>query len=161
MKRSTADRLAGLYPREWRNRFGDEFVDLLEIQPFGPGTLWDVAVAALNEHALTLNTKEAQVAYVSNVISLAGKPSGFIPLLCSFAALTTVVVALASGAGARQPDEGAAAHIFQVLIVAQAPMLAFFGLRWARKTTWAALTILIAQIFAIGVAIAPVWYFHL
>ena len=108
-----------------------------------------------------MNRCWVRVAYVSNVISLAGKPSGYIPILCSFAALTTVVVALASGAGARQPDEGAAAHIFQVLIVAQAPMLAFFGLRWTRKTTWAALTILIAQLFAIGVAIAPVWYFHL
>lgn len=161
MKRSTAERLARLYPQEWRNRFGDEFLDLLEGEPFDPGALWDVAVAALNEHVLNLTAKEAHVAYASNVVSLAGRPSGFIPLLCSFAALTTVFVALASAAGARHADEGAAAHIFQLLIFAQIPMLVFFGLRWARKATWAALTILVAQIIAIGVAIAPVWYFHL
>ena len=161
MRRSTAELLAGFYPREWRNRFGVEFVDLLEGQPLGADVVWDVAVAAMTEHVRYRTTAEARMAYASNVATLAGRPSAFIPLLCSFSALVTVVLALVATSGARQPDEGGAAHIFQLLIVAQAPMLAFFAFRWARKTTWAALTILAAQTFAIAVAIAPVWYFHL
>ncbi len=99
--------------------------------------------------------------YRSNLISFARKPSSFVPLLCSFAAFATVIVALLSSTGTRQSDEGAAAHIFQLLIVAQIPMLAFCGLRWARKPTWAALSVLAAQIAAIGIAVAPVWFFHL
>ncbi len=101
------------------------------------------------------------MAFASNVFSLAGRPSGFIPLLCSAAALGAVLLSLASTAGARQPDEGAAAHVFQLLIVAQLPMMAYFIFRWAREKSWAAVTVLAAQALAIALAIAPVWYFQL
>ena len=63
MRRSTAELLAGFYPREWRNRFGVEFVDLLEGQPLGADVVWDVAVAAMTEHVRYRTTAEARMAY--------------------------------------------------------------------------------------------------
>ena len=161
MRRSTAERLTRIYPRAWRDRFGDEFIDLLETQPFGAAVLWDVTVSAAVERGRALISAQTCMAYASNVGVLARRPSGFVPILCSLAALAIVLIALASSAGARRPDEGAAAHVFQLLIAAQMPMLAFFALRWARKARWAALTVLSAQALAIALALAPVWYFHL
>ena len=54
MRRSTAERLTRIYPRAWRDRFGDEFIDLLETQPFGAAVLWDVTVSAAMERGRAL-----------------------------------------------------------------------------------------------------------
>ena len=161
MRRSTALRLACLYPDAWRKRFGEEFADLLERQPFDARLVVDVARAAMIEHVLNITTTEARVAYAANVRGLVGQPSGFIPLICSWVALGTAVVVGASTAGVKPADEGAAAHIFQLLIAAQFPIIAYFIFRWARGRRGAAFTVVAAQTLAIGTAIAPVWYFHL
>ena len=161
MRRSTAERLARLYPGAWRSRFGEEFVDFLEIEPFGVGVVWDVARAAMNEHVLNLTAKEARVAYSANVRVLVGQPSGYIPMLFSSVALGAALFGIASTAGARQADEGVAAHVFQLLIVAQVPIIAYFVIRWARGRSWATLTVVAGQVLAIASAMAPVWFFHL
>ena len=51
-------------------------------------------------------------------LSILKKPSAFLPLIMSFAALATVLVHIAIYGVARQADEGAAAHIWQVLMAA-------------------------------------------
>jgi hypothetical protein len=48
--------------------------------------------------------------------SILKKPSAFLPLAMSFAALATVLVHVAIFGVARQADEGAAAHIWQILM---------------------------------------------
>ena len=61
------------------------------------------------------------------------KPSAFLPLGMSFAALATVVIHIILFGVVHQADEGAAAHIFQLLIVAEVPVVAFFTIKWLPK----------------------------
>jgi hypothetical protein len=163
MKRSTAERLASLYPKAWRARFEAEFVDLLEEQPFGPRLLLDVASFATLERLFNPSGSEthAMTPYPTSVIALARRPSGFVPLLMSMTALAIVLWTLATAGPVRQADEGAAAHLFQLLIVGEVPLLAFFLWRWLRQDARAALTLLAIHAGAIGLAFLPVWWLGL
>jgi len=79
----------------------------------------------------------------------------------SFAALATLVVHLALFGTARETDEGAAAHIWQLLMGGQAPIIAFFAIRWLPQTPRQALPILALQVGAALAAMAPVFLLHL
>ncbi|MGH9411298.1 MAG: hypothetical protein ACRD1V_17830 [Vicinamibacterales bacterium] len=48
-----ARRLASLYPRTWRGRYGDEFIVLLEDEALRCATIVNVAAGALREHVRT------------------------------------------------------------------------------------------------------------
>jgi len=89
------------------------------------------------------------------------RPSAVIPLCMSLAAFGVVLAHLAIVGTAREPDEGAAAHVFQLLIAAQIPIMAFFAFRWIPHDRSIALRVLVAQASAIAVALFPVWYFGL
>ena len=99
--------------------------------------------------------------FQANVFSLARRPSGFIPVLMSLAALAIVLSALAIAGPVRQADEGAAAHLFQLLVAGQLPVLAYFIVKWAPKHATAALIVLAAQAAALALAFVPVWWFRL
>ena len=99
--------------------------------------------------------------YPADVLALARRPSGFIPLAMSLAALAVVIGSVAIAGPARQPDEGAAAHLFQLLVAGQLPVLAFFILRWARHRLRPALTLLAIQVAVLGLALFPVWWLRL
>lgn len=163
MKRPTARRLAKLYPAAWRERFEDEFLELLESRPLDLPTVLDVLGAALTERLLNPSGLETNVmmTYRADIIALAKRPSGFVPLLMSLAALATVAASVSTAGVARQPDEGAAAHIFQLLIVGELPFLAFFIVRWLRTNARATLSMIAIQVAAIALAILPVWLLHL
>lgn len=96
-----------------------------------------------------------------NVTDLVRKPSAAIPIAMSACALATVLAAVAFFGARHQPDEGAAAHIFQILIAGQLPFLAWFVLHWANRDLKGALAILALQGAAIVIALFPVWYFGL
>lgn len=100
-----------------------------------------------------------------NFGTLLKKPSAYLPLVLSLAALATVVVATVFGANSPppgvRPDEGAAAHIFQLLMVAQLPFMLFFVMRWLRSSVTPALQILLLQVVAAVFALAPVFLLHL
>ena len=83
-----------------------------------------------------------------------------VPLVCSLAAFTLVVTALVTGWETHDADEGAAAHLFQLLIVAQLPFIAAFLLTadWRR---FAPLRMLALQAAALMLAFAPVAIFRL
>jgi len=93
--------------------------------------------------------------------ALKKQPSAWIPLLMSTAALVIVLVHVALSGAARQADEGAAAHLFQILIAAQLPFLAFFAIRWLPKDAAHGLRVLALQVAALLVACAPVYFLHL
>jgi len=99
--------------------------------------------------------------YPASVAALARRPSGFIPVLMSLAAFGVVIVNIAIVGTGRQADEGAAAHIFQLLIVTELPLLAFFIARSLRNGVWAVVTISAIQAAALSLAFLPVWYFRL
>jgi hypothetical protein len=85
--------------------------------------------------------------------------SAIIPVMLSLMAFLLVIAAVSTGKAGQ--DEGAAAHLFQLLIVAQIPfILAFLATanwrRWTRVTGQLAL-----QSCAVTLAFAPVAYFNL
>lgn len=100
-------------------------------------------------------------AYPGNIAVLVRKPSAMIPIVMSVAALAVVLIAIAISGTKRQPDEGAAAHVWQLLMAGQLPFLAWFGLHWLKREFKAALSVLALQLLAFAAALFPVWYFGL
>ncbi len=86
--------------------------------------------------------------------------SALAPLVMSLAALALVVGRIAVVGTARQVDEGTVAHLFQLLIVGQVPIMAFFAFKWLRRIPKQALAVLALQVLAVAVACAPVTYFN-
>ncbi len=85
------------------------------------------------------------------------QPSAFIPIGMSLAALGTVLYHIAMFGIAREPDEGAAAHIWQLLMAGQVPVVAFYALKWLPRAPRTALPVLAAQLGAALAALAPVY----
>jgi hypothetical protein len=83
------------------------------------------------------------------------------PIVMSGVALALVVVVLATGWERNLADEGAAAHLFQLLIVAEIPLMGLFLWTSDRAKSGSAAGLLLAQLAAIGIALAPVALFHL
>ena len=84
-------------------------------------------------------------------------PTVAIPLSMSFAALMLVISVMAFAGVRHDPDEGAAAHIFQLLIAGQLPFAVFWAAKWFRHPGREPIIVLAAQIAAIAVALFPVW----
>ena len=89
------------------------------------------------------------------------KPSAFLPVAMSLAALATVFIHIALFGAAREPDEGTAAHIFQLLLLLQLPIVVFFAVKWLPRFPRPALLVLALQAVAGLVALAPVFFFNL
>jgi hypothetical protein len=58
------------------------------------------------------------------------QPSAYLPLAMSLAALALVLGHAAMFGIVHEADEGAAAHIFQILMAAQIPVVAYFAIKW-------------------------------
>ena len=63
-------------------------------------------------------------------LSLLKQPSVYLPLAMSLAALALVLGHAAVFGVVHEADEGAAAHIWQILMAAQLPILAYFIVKW-------------------------------
>jgi hypothetical protein len=85
------------------------------------------------------------------------QPSAYVPIAMSLAALATVALHVARFGTAREPDEGAAAHIWQLLMAAQLPIIAFFAIKWLPQAPKEALIVLALQFVAAVAALAPVF----
>ena len=88
-------------------------------------------------------------------------PSAWLPLAMSLAALTIVLVHVARFGAAREADEGTSAHLFQLLMVAQAPIVAFFAITQLPRAPRQGLPILALQAAAALAALAPVFFLGL
>src|SRR5947208_10917500 len=150
--------LTRLYPPAWRARYGDEMDELLSEQ-CDWRQVADVARAALIERLFHSTRTGADImrTYPVSTRVLVRKPSAIVPIAMSVAALAVVLVAIAIFGAHRQADEGAAAHIWQVLMAGQIPLLAWFAGRWLRQDFRHAVPILGLQIAAFGAALLPVW----
>lgn len=91
--------------------------------------------------------------------TLLKRPSAFAPIVMSVVALGIVIAYAAMFGVARQPDEGAAAHFWQILMAGQVPVVAFFAIKWFPKAPKQALLVLTVQIGAALAAMLPVWWF--
>ncbi len=78
-----------------------------------------------------------------------------VPLVFSAAALLIVLANILAGVPP-QTDENASAHLFQILIALQAPIIAFFLLSadWRSSRP---LLLLGLQLAAIAIALLPIW----
>ena len=63
-------------------------------------------------------------------ISLIKQPSAWLPLAMSLAALILVLGHAAIFGVVHEADEGTAAHVWQILMAAQLPVVAYFIFKW-------------------------------
>jgi hypothetical protein len=95
------------------------------------------------------------------------KPSAFLPLAMSLIALAliagTFIFGVVTGHGGlvREPDEGAVAHLWQLLMAGQMPLLGFFAIKWLPRAPKQTLFVLALQIGAALAAMAPVYFLNL
>lgn len=87
-------------------------------------------------------------------------PSAFLPVAMSLTALTITGVVLMRHGAAPQTDEGTAAHLWQLLMAGQMPIIAFFAIRWLPQAPRSAAPILGLQFLAGVAAAAPVFLLH-
>jgi hypothetical protein len=87
-------------------------------------------------------------------------PSAFLPLSMSLGAIAVVLIFVALHGTAPQQDEGAAAHIWQLLMAAQIPIVLFFAIKWVPQSPRHAVPILALQVGAALAAMAPVFLLH-
>ena len=95
-------------------------------------------------------------AYPKRVLCLIRRPSGYLPIAMSMLALAVVLGAVTIYGPARAEDEGSAAHLFQILITSQLPILAFFAFQWLARERSAAVSVLGIQVAAVALAILPI-----
>jgi hypothetical protein len=92
--------------------------------------------------------------------SLLKQPSAWIPLAMSLAALAFLLGYVAIFGIVRHEDEGAPAHIFQLIMLAQLPIAAYFAIKWLPRRTGQALLVLALQAAAWIIPIAAVMWFE-
>ena len=89
------------------------------------------------------------------------RPSAFLPLAMSLTALAVVLGHVAMFGAAREADEGTAAHLWQLLMAGQLPVIAYFAFRWLPQAPRSALRVLALHLGAACAALAPVYFLHL
>ena len=160
MRPNFARLLTRLYPRRWRERYGAEFEALLTDDRNSLHTPVNVVWSALREHIFP--TQGASMNQSTRTFgALVRLPSAFLPIAMSLTALAIVLGHVALFGAAREADEGAAAHLWQILMAGQFPVLVFFAVRWLprapRKTTY----VLVLQAAAALASVAPVYFLNL
>jgi hypothetical protein len=88
-------------------------------------------------------------------------PSAYIPVAMAAAALALVLFSVAIFGVTREADEGATAHLWQLLIAGQLPVIAFFAIKWVPRTPRSALAVLALQTVVFLAALAPVYILEL
>lgn len=93
--------------------------------------------------------------------SLAKRPTAMTPVVMSLLALILVLASVALLGGTRESDEGAAAHLWQLLIAGQLPVIGIFAYSWLPRAPRSALLVLALQAGALVAAMAPVYFLKL
>ena len=86
------------------------------------------------------------------------QPSAFFPVAMSLTALAIVLGHVAIYGIIHEADEGTAAHLFQILMAGQMPIVAFFAIKWLPKAPKQALLVLALQAGAGLAAVASVFF---
>ena len=94
------------------------------------------------------------------------EPSAFVPVAMSLTGLALVVFKVLGdvatyGAVVHEADEGTAAHLWQLLMAGQAPVVAFFAGKWLRRAPGQTLRVLALQVGAALASIAAVFFLRL
>ena len=87
-----------------------------------------------------------------------GRPSGWVPVVMSLVALAIVVIHAMRYGIVHEADEGTSAHLFQILMVAQVPVIGWFAVRWLPRERGRSLRVMAVQAVAIAAAFAAVYF---
>ena len=98
---------------------------------------------------------------MTNMNATIRQPSAFLPVAMSLVALALVLGHIALFGVAHEADEGVAAHIWQILMAVQVPIIAFFAIKYLLQRPKQVLLILALQIVAALIACTPVFFFKL
>ena len=91
-------------------------------------------------------------------VSMVRRPSTLVLLGLSVTALAVVLVHAALFGAMHEQDEGAAAHIWQMLFLAQVPAGVFFAVRWLPTATRQALLVLLVLAVTTAANLAAVYF---
>ncbi len=89
-------------------------------------------------------------------VQIGKKPSAWSPVIMSLGALVLVGVQMTAYGTQPERDEGALAHVWQLLVLGQIPIIGFFVFRWLRAYPREGAAVLAAQLLAAALALAPV-----
>jgi hypothetical protein len=156
VKPSVARLLTRLYPRRWRERYGAEFEALLETSGGGWRSAANVVGSALRERILPRGGNPME-----SFTTMMKRPSAFIPVAMSLTALAVLLGSIAIFGVVHETDEGATAHIWQILMAGQMPVLAFFAIKWLPRAPKPTLCVLSLQVVAALASMAPVFFLGL
>ena len=97
------------------------------------------------------------------MISILQRPTAWLPIVMSLAAVALPLGYVAVFGIAQEPphDEGVAAHLWQLLMAGQIPVVLFFACKWLPRAPRHALFVLLLQAVAFVTALAPVFIFRL
>jgi membrane-bound ClpP family serine protease len=90
------------------------------------------------------------------VTTLLRKPSAWLPLALSLAAIGLIVAHVALVGVARQADEGAEARIFQLLMLIDAVAIGAFAVRWLPVAPQAAFSVLALQLMLAAIPLITI-----
>jgi hypothetical protein len=93
--------------------------------------------------------------------SLLRQPSGWLPVAMSAAALLLVAQYVLLAGGVREADEGAAAHLWQLLMAGQIPIELYFAVKWLPRLPGPALRVLALQAALALASFAAVYFLQL
>jgi hypothetical protein len=147
----------------WRDRYGEEFAALLEMRQGDLRIVTNSIRSAFLEHIFPTQGGNMEQT-VRTFRSMLKQPSAFLPLAMSVIALAMLLGDLAIYGVAHevaQTDEGTVAHLWQILMAGQLPIIAFFAIRWlprAPKQSWPVLAL---QACAVLASMAPVYFLGL
>jgi hypothetical protein len=90
------------------------------------------------------------------------RPIALVPIVMSAAALVILFLALAFGIGvANDGDEGAAARLWQLLMIGQLPIVTVFALTWVPRIPRLAIAVMGVQLLAALLSLVPVFLLQL
>ena len=84
------------------------------------------------------------------------QPGAWLPLAMSLGAMLLIVGYVVTFGITHETDEGAAARIFQLLMIVQLPIVAYFAFRWLPKRPKQSLLVLALQAAAWIIPIATI-----
>jgi uncharacterized membrane protein HdeD (DUF308 family) len=94
-------------------------------------------------------------------VSLMKEPSAFLPVAMSLTALALVLSHVLIYGVVHEADEGTAAHVWQLLMAGQVPIVAYFALKFLPQAPGKALRVVALQFAAALASCAPVYLFKL
>jgi hypothetical protein len=166
MNPTLARLLTRLYPSPWRERYGAEFEAFLQTGQAGLRTSVNIVWSALHEHIVPTIGGNMDP-NPNSFRTILKHPSAFLPVAMSLTALGVLFGAAIYGIlhGAhgiiREPDEGTAAHLWQILMAGQLPVLLFFAIKWLPRAPKQTLGVLALQAGAALASMAPVFFLGL